>query len=140
MPSNVSDLTPPTTSNADSKDPSSRPGTFAGEVVVGFPSRENLAIVRLQGDAQTLEFWRQELVIEELERSLCETLQKDRLNVTAQASSDSQWRHLDGKALALGEATVGVEIRHICLRIQNQLGLYETRTGEALVVRVEFCV
>ena len=134
VPCNVSDLI----ESVDAKDPQSTPDGFPGEVVVGFPTSENLSVVRLRNGEHTVEFWRQESAIEELERRLCEMLQRDRLKVFVRAPPDSQWRHAQEKALAQGEARVGAEMRHVCLRIENQLGLYETRTGRALVVRVEF--
>lgn len=138
VPSNVSALIPPTTASIDSKDAQSKPDSFPGELIIGFPTTENLTMVRLRGEEQTLEFWRQPVVVREVEQRLCETLQRDKLNVFIRISTDVHWRHLKDKALAEGEARLGVEIREICLRTENQLGLYETRTGKALVVRVEF--
>lgn len=138
VPSNVSALIPPTIASIDSKDTQSKHGSFDGEDLVGFPTGENISMVRLRGEEQTIEFWCQSAVVRELEQRLRETLQRDKLDVSIRVSSDVQWRHLKEKALVEGEARVGAEMKEICLRIENQLGLYETRTGKALIVRVEF--
>ncbi len=138
VPSNVSALIPPVPTNIDSKDAQSKPDAFPGEIIVGFPTSENLNIVRLRDEEHTLEFWRQPAVIREVEERLRETLQRDKFDVSVRISSDVQWRHLEERVLARGEARVGAEVREICLRIENPFGLYETRTGKALVVRVEF--
>ncbi len=133
----MSDLIPPTIASIDSKDAQSKHDSFDGEILVGFPTSENLSMVRLRGEEQTIEFWRQPAVVREVEQRLRETLQRDKLNVFVRVSSDEQWRCLKEKDLVEGEARVGAEIKEICLRIENQLGLYETRTGKALIVRVE---
>jgi len=137
VPSNMSDLIPPTIASIDSKDAQSKHDSFDGEILVGFPTSENLSMVRLRGEEQTIEFWRQPAVVREVEQRLRETLQRDKLNVFVRVSSDEQWRCLKEKDLVEGEARVGAEIKEICLRIENQIGLYETRTGKALIVRVE---
>lgn len=138
IPSNSPALIAPKNASSDSKDPQSESEAFPGEVIVGFPTSENIALVRLRGHEHTLEFWRQPAVVGDLEQRLRGTLRSDGLEVFIRTSSDAQWRHLEEKALGEGEARIGTEIKEVCLRIENQLGLYETRTGKALVVRVDF--
>ena len=138
VPSSSTALIAPQKTSNDSKEPQSESKAFPGEVIIGFPTSENIAIVRLRGDEHALEFWRQPAVIGDLEQRLSELLRSDGLEVLIRTSSDAQWRHLEETALGQGEARVGTEIKEICLRIENQLGLYETRTGKALVVRVDF--
>ena len=137
VPSNVSALIPPTAAIPESKDPQKRHDFFPGESIVGFPTSEKLTLIRLRGDKQTIEFWRQQSVIREVEQRVREVLIRDGLEVCGRSPSHIQWSLLEEKPLAPGEARVSVEIREICLRIENQLGLYETRTGKALVLRVE---
>lgn len=52
-------------------------------------------------------------------------------------STSTEWKMPEVKALANGEVGTGVEIKDICLRVENEMGLYETRTGKAVVVRVD---
>ena len=137
VPSSVSALIPPTATTSDVKDPQKWPDEFPGELVVGFPAGEKLTLIRLRGGNQTIEFWRQPAVISEVERRVFETLTRDGLEVSKRSPSQVYWSLPEEKPLAAGEARVGVEMREVCLRIENQLGLYETRSGKALVLRVE---
>ena len=137
VPSNVSALIPPTAAISESKDTQKIPDAFPGETIVGFPTSENLTLIRLRGDKQTIEFWCQPSVIGDVEQRVREILIRDGLEVSARSPSHVQWSLHEEKPLAPGEARVGVEVREICLRIENQLGLYETRSGKALVLRVE---
>lgn len=60
-------------------------------------------------------------------------------NCTRGALSDrAEWRAVSEQALEAGEVRVGIRIREVSLRVENVMGLYETRGGKAIVVRVEF--
>ena len=52
----------------------------------------------------------------------------------------AEWKFSKVKAVGRGDVEVGVEFREICLRVENEMGLFETRAGKAIVVRVEFGV
>jgi len=51
--------------------------------------------------------------------------------------ASTEWKIPEVEPLADGEMRTGVEIKDICLRIENGMGLYETRTGKAVVVMVD---
>ncbi len=55
-------------------------------------------------------------------------------------SNEANWRSIERTPLSDGEARVSAEVTEVCLRVENELGLYETRSGKALVVKVEFGV
>lgn len=50
---------------------------------------------------------------------------------------NAQWMPTKKKAVGPGEVDVGVECREVSLRIENEIGLFETRSGKAVIVRVE---
>lgn len=159
VPSNVSSLHPapfiPT--DPDSYcNPFDKPGdgeSFLGEKIIGFPSAENLFLIRLHGAENTLEFWRQPAVIRDLETQLRAELwagghrladdgEETNRNGTGMVGSNSasasvEWRFVEEAAVGEGELRVGVQIGDVSLRIENAMGLYETRAGKAIVVKVE---
>ncbi len=49
----------------------------------------------------------------------------------------AQWMATKVAAVSPGEVDVGVECRDVSLRVENEMGLFETRSGKAVVVRVE---
>lgn len=104
---------------------------------MGFPSTENLTLVRLRSSELSLEFCRQPAVMQEIELQMSTDLRKSGYLVFRRAPSDLEWRTIQEKPLMEAEARVGVETREICIRLENEMGLYETRTGKAVVVRVE---
>lgn len=126
---------------------------FINESVIGFPSTEDLMLVRLHGHENTLEFWCQDNAIRDLETQLKAELSDVghqivegshqagtyRSNRKSGAMSDSaEWRAVREQALGDGEVRVSIRIQEVSLRVENVMGLYETRGGKALVVRVEF--
>lgn len=48
-----------------------------------------------------------------------------------------EWQSVRQAELRGGEARVHVEVKEVCLRVENEMGLYETRSGIAVVVSVE---
>ena len=157
VPSNVSALHPAPISPADSesyRNPFDDVGdgeTFPGEKIIGFPSPENLSLIRLHGSENTIEFWRQAAVIRDLETQLKNELRagghrlvEDREDHSKDGGSrrhasvrSVEWRFAEEAAVEDGEIRVTIEVTEICLRVENVMGLYETRGGQALVVRVE---
>lgn len=50
---------------------------------------------------------------------------------------NADWRTVPKETLGNGEVRVQVETMDICLRTENDMGLYETKTGKAVVVKVD---
>lgn len=48
-----------------------------------------------------------------------------------------QWMSTKQKKVGPGEVDIGAECREISLRVENEIGLFETRSGLAVIVRVE---
>ena len=153
VPANVSSLQPSHSSTADDK-PTSNASTHA-ETIVGFASAENPTLIRLQGQENSLGFWCQPAVICELQQRLGSQLKSEGYEVadsnegsvpdTKAPGSTSQptrsaadWRTTQRKRLRNGEARVEVGMQDISLRSENAMGLFETKTGTAMVVKVEF--
>lgn len=154
VPSNVSSLQPP---SHDAKDPFHDGPTFRGESIEGFYTAENLTIVRLQGQENSIEFWRQPAVIRELGQQLQVKLRKDGHRIAGDADVarvnfpttkargglfkkkpvSTEMQVPKGEAQVEGEISTEVEIQDICLRIQNEMGLYKTRNGKAMVIKVD---
>ncbi len=142
IPTNVSELQPPHSSNVDAIDSRTSEATHLQERVVGFLSSENLTLVRLQGQENSLGFWCQPTVVIELEHHLRSQLQREGQrvvggNASQRRVSNAEWRTIEKKPLQTGEAGIEVGIKEISLRTENTMGLYETRTGKAVVVKVE---
>lgn len=159
IPSNVSTLHPLPIAATDPSayinpfQESTYNNAFTNETIIGFPSTENLLLIRLHGDANTLEFWRQDCVIQNLQTQLKADLNDAGYQVVERShgeamhqsvranllSSDmTRWRLVSEQALGNGEVRVGIEIRDVSLRMESILGLYETRGGKAVVIKVEF--
>lgn len=161
IPSNISSLQPqPFSPDPRANDKGSQAAdTFPGESVVGFSSAENLSLVRLHGAENTLEFWRQEAVIRHLDSQLKDDLRRgghrilgdvkegesfeprERTRIEPLAKKANlrsvEWRFAKEEILGPGEVSVGVELKEVCLRVENAMGLFETRGGKAIVIRVE---
>ncbi|MCJ1328737.1 hypothetical protein MMC10_005414 [Thelotrema lepadinum] len=148
--------------------------------VLGFPSTENVSVIRLEGEENTLEFWRQLTVARELESMLKSHLDAsghrvwvprptmrsptaaDKLSSTdakqggqffrrKQSSSrsnvstsptgtgylEASWASPRPEPLSPGEIRVDVQLKDIPMRIVTDMGLYETRTGKGVVVKME---
>lgn len=135
IPSNVSSLQPP--SKISPNGPS--------ESIVGFPSAENLTVVRLHGQENSLEFWRQSAVMQELGLQMRTHLQNsghrvirdDETSLQGPNSPNANWRTVQKDDLGNGEVRIRVETMDVCIRTENDMGLYETRTGKALNVKVD---
>lgn len=143
VPSNVSAL------SRTAESPSEKeftPSAFPGETLVGFSVAPT--VIRLSGAENSLEFWRRPAVLKELETRLRRTLEgegysivhrtpKPQSNATIAGSRNVDWKSQDLKVLGDSEAKVAAEVEEVCLRIENEMGLYETRSGKAVIIRVE---
>ena len=141
VPSNVSALSP--TAEAPSEKESA-PSAFPGETLVGFSASPT--VIRLSGAENSLELWRRPAALRDLEARLRRTLEdegysiihgppKPQSNATIAGSRNVDWKSQDPKVLGEGEAQVSAEVEEVCLRIENKMGLYETRTGKAIIIR-----
>ena len=155
IPADVPSLTP-TLAN-DSKDHLGRQASFPGEKIAGFSDAGNLTLIRLQGQENSFEFWRQLPVIKELERALQVHLERDnavgdveesvlparpesRGWFKKKASSVPQQKTEKIKASRGSKVKTEVELQDVNLRTENAMGLYETKTGKAIVIKVDFNV
>ncbi|KAL8835108.1 MAG: hypothetical protein Q9176_007102 [Flavoplaca citrina] len=112
---------------------------YPGEKLVGIDSDEQPLLIRLSQADGGLVFWRAKTVLRGLETQLSQTVRSMDYWVVPKAESPvgGDWRSADKKPLASGQARVLVELKEVCLRIENEMGLYETRSGMAVVVCVE---
>lgn len=88
-------------------------------------------------------------MIAELENHLCQRLSLVGYSVVQRSpkakssssviagSRDVDWRSIAQKTLKEGEARVAAEVDEICLRIESHMGLYETRNGRSIVIKLE---
>lgn len=143
VPSNVSSLQP--AGKIGSKSTSGLEDVSPREIVVGFPSGENLTMIRLHDQENVIEFWRQLTVIQELGQQLRTYLRNsghqviggDETSLQGPNPANADWRTVQMETLGNGEVRVRVETKEICLRTENDMGLYETRSGKAVVVKVD---
>ena len=122
VPANVASLNP--SGKADSQNPS--------ETIVGFPSAENLNIVRLHGQENGLEFWRQSAVTQELGQQICSHLRSSGYRVIKGSEASFQgprppptadWSTIQNESLNDGEVSVQVATTEICLRTENDMAV-----------------
>ena len=114
------------------------------ETVIGFPCAENPTMIRLRGQENSLEFWRQVPVAQDLEQQLRSHLQDSGYQVIGDDRASRQktnpptadWSTVHKEILGDGEASFQIEIKEIFLRTENDMGLFETKTGKAVVVSV----
>ncbi|KAE8408870.1 hypothetical protein BDV37DRAFT_237480 [Aspergillus pseudonomiae] len=171
IPSNVTSLHP--------REKSSYSTPKAPEPV-GFPTSTVVKLVQLEGEAHTMEFWRQPAVLRELESSLrarlaasghhvegqegvptsakeTESLKSNNDNKPKQKKSlwgrltgNSEavivdrklgWRADDGETpgrkLPRDQVRVIVEWKEVCLRVENDLGLYDNCNAPGICLSVE---
>ena len=155
IPSDVPSLTP--SLNCDSKDGLGQQASFPGEKIAGFTDVGSVTLIRLHGQENSFEFWRQLPVIKELERTLQTQLERehDMSGVEGpvqpavpeskgwfrkKSSSFPQQKTEKVKASENSKVKSNVELQNVSLRTENAMGLYETKTGKAIVVKVNFNV
>ena len=153
IPSDVPSLTPSLVN--DSRDGLGQQPSFSGEKIAGFTDVGNLTLIRLQGKENSLEFWRQLPVIKELEQALQEQLEREHdISVVEEsmlpavpeskgwfkkkATGVPQQRTATVGTLGNSKVKADVELRDVSLRTENAMGLHETKTGKAIVIKVDF--
>ena len=102
-------------------------------------------MVRMHGQENSIEFWRQLAVIQELGQQLRTHLQTSGYQVIRDngtslhgpSPGSTDWRTVQKEALGDGEVRTRVDLTEICLRTENDMGLYETKTGKAVVVKID---
>ena len=116
-----------------------------------------MTLVRLQGQENSFEFWRQLQVIKELERALqAQLVRENDISVVEESvlpavpvskgwfkkKTSSVPQQTPEKVKASGSSKVksDVELQDVSLRTENAMGLYETKTGKAIVIKVDFNV
>ena len=57
--------------------------------------------------------------------------------ISVRSDSRTGWMTVNEERLRHREASVNVTMQEVCLRIEDEMGLYETRKGKALVIRVK---
>ena len=155
IPSDVPSLTPSLVD--DSKDGLGQQASFPGEKLAGFRDVGSVTLIRLHNQENSFEFWRQLPVIKDLERALQTHLERehdisDVEGPVLQAVPESKgWfkkkssgfpRQKTANVKASGNSKVKskVELQDVSLRTENAMGLYETKTGKAIVIKVDFDV
>ena len=154
VPSDVWKLKNVDTSNSYVKlDPDFK---FPGEKVLGFPDNEAITIQRLTGPDHKLEFWKQASVVRELSSTIQTMLRgegyivvdhavEQRVQLTSRNGTTSpsldvrpvEWKTMEQPPLGYGEARNKSEVKEVTLRMENEMGLYETRSGMAIVMKIE---
>ena len=135
--SNVASLQPPR--EVDAKGVSDG---FPGEQLVGFPTTAELKLIRLSEPTDTVEFWQRSSSRQSLSDCLHAYLVQEGCyfseDVARAESSQTQagWMTVNGEQLQHCEASINIALQEVCLRIEDEMGLYETRRGKALVVKV----
>ncbi|KAL9045542.1 MAG: hypothetical protein Q9214_001430 [Letrouitia sp. 1 TL-2023] len=155
VPSDIAVLQPTSTGGVESE----LLPRFPGETIVDFPSSENPSLARLRGAENSFAFWRQQTALAELELQLQDWFRAGGYTVLGEEIPDveatpinqakkmkkseidsypgSSWSYEEELPLRNGEVRTNVEIREVCLRIENEMGLYETRAGKVVMVRVQ---
>ncbi|KAI4095886.1 MAG: hypothetical protein LQ339_007124 [Xanthoria mediterranea] len=145
VPFDVTPLFPPTSSTSTShKDAATPPpsSAYPGEKLVGFDAdaADHPLLIRLSSTEGPLQFWRTAAVLRDLTAQLCREVNSMGYRIVVSRGSSSvglEWQSLRRAELKSGEARVHVEVKEVCLRVENEMGLYETRSGIAVVVEVE---
>ncbi|KAL8959048.1 MAG: hypothetical protein Q9183_005711 [Haloplaca sp. 2 TL-2023] len=146
VPSNVTGLQPPTDfSSTKSKPAAGLDGTF-----IGFRAEESPILVPLQGPENRLETWQRPATLHRLEDHLRRRLSQEGYRMSTNetqampptpsriaGSRDVDWKYVERNGLAAGQMRMNVRMDEVCLRTENAMGLYETRSGKAVIVTVE---
>lgn len=134
------------------------------EEIANFEDDDHVRAVRLQGPENAARFWQQPSVIKILRRAICEMVnvdeyrpalehvvpakdlqmmsKRERRDYEAAKSVGTLGRGIGWRSGATssspkqGETTVDVEVGELSIRRATEIGLYETRTTSAVVVRV----
>ncbi|KAL8652684.1 MAG: hypothetical protein Q9226_004168 [Calogaya cf. arnoldii] len=117
--------------------------SYPGELLVGFHEQDNPKLIRFEdGQGIWLGLRPKPSLIRETFDRIGRELSLLGYQVTHGVpcqSLDRPWQYFPEGALASGQARILVEVKRVCLRIENSMGLYETRSAAAIVVKVELC-
>ncbi|KAF2268624.1 hypothetical protein CC78DRAFT_530058 [Lojkania enalia] len=135
--------------------------------VIGFSSDEEPQIVRLEGHMNRTEFWRPQIIVQELERVLKESLnaspnlkppspreppqhetrklpKKGFFGRMAEAMNQEEKPSPSGNPEVgirqpdtAGQVLCKARLEEICLRTVNEFGLYETMSKQCVIIRVD---
>ena len=134
------------------------------ETVEGFPAEEDVKAIRLHGEDNTARFWKQPDVMRDLGIQLRGQLglppepieSKPSYNMPApeprseqkrpfwksrkvpQQTKDFRTEVLETSSTSEPRMAVSVTVEDICVRYMTPVGLYDTRNGSAIVLRVRF--
>ena len=146
VPSNVSSLLPST----DFSSTKSKPQTELDGTFIGFRSEESPILVPLQRPENRLEVWQSPGMLHRLEDHLRRRLSQEGYRLLANESEDApatpsriagsrdvDWKYVERNGLAAGQMRLSARLDEVCLRTENAMGLYETRSGKAIIVTVE---
>ena len=142
-------------------------GDFKAVEVIGFSSQEEPKVVRLEGQMNRTEFWRPQVVIEELERVLKQSLNASpvlRSPTGGQGNEiGTQTRSLRRTLLSrvmpslgpeqrspngnpevgvrqggnTGQVLVKARLEELCLRTVTEFGLFDTISRQCVIIRVD---
>ena len=88
---------------------------------------------RLKDGDGTVEFLRQPAVLQMLREQLCGYLNQEGYGRIATDASGEQ-------ELAEAEVVLRIAVENVAMRIESDMGLYETRSGSCLIIRLNFKV
>lgn len=117
-------------------------GATSSEQIVSFPTSDYVRVVRLHGTENNARFWKQANVVHELQGEMRTILGLEREPRPRSQDSDGWldkkvgWQSNDFPALKPGEVGVRVTVEDLSIRRENQLGLYVTSSGAAVIIRV----
>ena len=149
VPSDAKSLMNDDMMNPDSKqEPCPSRYGFKHEEVVGFPANEDITLIRLTGPENETHKWRPASAIREMSTTLGQALamegysvvdheceqrlpQRNGVALPSRDLRSVEWKAVERQALAAGEARSTIDFKEIVLRIENAIGLYETRSGMA---------
>ncbi|KAL8868242.1 MAG: hypothetical protein Q9174_005116 [Haloplaca sp. 1 TL-2023] len=146
VPPDVSSLAPPT----DFSSPLSKSKTGSYGTFVGFRSEESPILIPLRGSENRLEAWQRPAMLPGLENQLRRRLNQEghrllpnETEVVGAAPSriagsrDVDWKYVEPNGLTAGQTRLSARMDEVCLRTENAMGLYETRSGKAIIITVE---
>lgn len=145
IPSDIATLQPPV--DMDAIIPSQG---FPGEKVVGFPSAEELTLIRLSNPEDTHQYWQRQATKQLLADAVHAYLVQEGYYFPEDITKTEPFERMTGissefrkgwmtaneEQLRHREARINVSMQEICLRVEDKMGLYETKKGKALVVRL----
>lgn len=114
------------------------------EKLIGFPSTVEPILIRLSDPESNIDTWRTPDTLRQMETLVRSDLARGGFQVVERqatdlnlASKSASWSSRTRAALNYGEACVAAGLVTVCLRTENELGLFETRRGLAIVLSID---